>query len=253
MKRLFLTAALFALLLSGPAFADWAPTAMNRQIDQTNFLVNNNCSATLIDAKNGYLLTADHCIQSQFETIEREKIVDDRVTTEKVRIAKPGTVSQIYFKDANETQRNSYVFKIKLNDTDLDLALIQVQTKLSNTEAAPIACADPQRGDTVYAVGNSLAILYASVSRGIVAGVNRNYRMIGVDGSAGERGLIHSTAAIGGGNSGGSLYNDRGEIVGVLVRGYQNVAPLGLSAPLHDIKRFLTREGLNTLWERCDK
>jgi S1-C subfamily serine protease len=83
--------------------------------------------------------------------------------------------------------------------------------------------------------------------------MDRNYRMLGVDGSGAEHGMIHSTTAIGGGNSGGSLYNDRGEIVGVVVRGYQRVSPLGLSAPLHDIKKFLMREGLNTLWDRCDK
>jgi S1-C subfamily serine protease len=249
MKAALSVLLLLASLVS--AFA-WDSPAMNRQIDQTNFLVNDNCSATLIDAKKGYLLTANHCIKAQFTVVEREKIGDDgKVTTEKVRVATPGTVSQLYFKDANEAQRNSYVFKIKLNDADLDLALIQVQAKLSNTDQAPVACADPQRGDTVFAVGNSAAILYASVSKGIVASVDRNYRMIGVDGGGADYGLIHSTTAIGGGNSGGSLYNDKGEIVGVVVRGYQNISPLGLSVPLHDIKRFLTREGLNVLWDRC--
>lgn len=231
--------------------AAWESTAMNRQIDQTNFLVNDNCSATLIDAKRGYLLTAAHCIQAQFTVVEREKIVDDKVTTEKVRVARPGTVSQIYFKDANETHRNVYLFKIKLSDADLDLALIQVQAQLSNTEQAALSCVEPQRGDTVFAVGNPAAILYASVSKGIVASINRNYRMIGVDGGGADFGLIHSTTAIGGGNSGGSLYNDNGDIIGVVVRGYQSVSPLGLSVPLRDIKKFLTREGLNTLWDHC--
>lgn len=240
-------------LMAGVARADWAPADMNRQIDQTNFLVNDNCSATLIDADKGYLLTASHCIVAQFRTIEREKIDDKGVVTkEKVRISAPGTVSQIAFSGPNEVKRTSYTFKIRLNDTDLDLALIQVNAKLPNVAAAPLSCRDPERGDTVYAVGNTLGILYASVSKGIVASSNRSYRMIGVDdGNMGDNGLIQATAAIAGGNSGGSLYNDSGEIIGVVVRGYQQIAPVGLSVPLSDVKTFLTREKLERLWSRC--
>ena len=258
MKRLLISIAAVVLpfILVGclsKAHAGWSPEAMNRQIDQTNFLVNNNCSATLIDAKRGYLLTANHCIQTQFRTIEREKIDDQgAVTTEKVRVSEPGTVSQITFNGPNEVQRISYTFKIKANDSNFDLALIQVNTSLPNAIGASLACRNPERGDTVYAVGNTLGILYASVSKGIVASSNRNYRMIGVDeGNMGDNGLIQATTAIAGGNSGGSLYNEDGEIVGVVVRGYQQVAPINLSVPLSDIKSFLSREKLDDLWARC--
>lgn len=246
-------AALLALIPFA-ASADWNPDDMNRQIDQTNFLVNDNCSATLIDAKDGYLLTANHCIANQFETIEREKVSDDgTVTKEKVRIAKPGTVSQLFYSGPNEIQRTTYVFKIKQNDRVLDLALVQVRAKLPNRASAPIACTEPQRGETVYAVGNSLGVLYASVSKGIVANVHRDYRTIGVDDDNGDGGLIQATTPIGGGNSGGALYNESGELVGVNVRGYQNVSPLALAVPLSDIKAFLGREKLDSLWARCGK
>ena len=231
--------------------AEWPVDAMNAQIDQTNFLVNDNCSATLIDAQQGYLLTANHCIKDQFVVIEREKIDDDGVVKkEKVRIAKPGTVSQLYFKATDEVQRNSYVFKIKLNDANLDLALIQVQTKLTNADSAPVSCDDPVRGETSYAVGNPFGVLYATVTKGIIASIRRNYRMIGVD-TQGENGLVQSTAPIEGGNSGGGLFNGNGEIIGVNVRGSAVNETVALAVPLSDIKKFLTREGLNSLWSRC--
>ncbi len=247
--RLFAVIAFF--LICSPVFAAGWPGA-NAQIDQTNFLVNNNCSATLIDAKRGYLITANHCITAQFKIVQKQDIEPDgTVHTRQVRVAVPGTVSQLYFKGASEVQRNSYAFRVVRNDEDMDLALIQVQTKLSNTIAAAIACKGPQRLDTVYAVGNSLGVLYASATEGIVASLSRNYIMLGID-DHGEHRLLQSTAPIGGGNSGGALYNDKGELVGVNVRGYQAVAPLALSVPLSDIKVFLKREGLDSLWSRCE-
>jgi S1-C subfamily serine protease len=239
-------------MLAAPANADWSIPDMNRQIDQTNFLVNDNCSATLIDAKRGLLLTANHCVADQFRTIEREKIDDKGVIKkEQVRVSVPGTVSQLGFNGPDEVQRTSYVFKVVANDKDVDLAIVQTQAKLPNTDSAPIACDDVERGDTAYAVGNTRAILYATVSKGIISSVNRSYRTIGEDGDNADNGLVQSTTPIAGGNSGGSLYNDRGEIVGVVVRGYQQIAPIGLSVPLSDIKKFLNANGAADLTARC--
>ena len=250
LKYLLASACLFSAI---PANADWSISDMNRQIDQTNFLVNDNCSATLIDAKHGLLLTANHCVADQFRTIEREKIDDKGVIKkEQVRVSVPGTVSQLGFNGPDEIQRSTYVFKVKANDKDTDLALIQTQAKLPNVLSAPISCHDVQRGEGAYAVGNTRAILYATVSKGIISSVNRSYRTIGEDGDNADNGLVQSTTPIAGGNSGGSLYNESGEIVGVVVRGYQQVAPLGLSVPLSDIKKFLSANGSGDLLARCE-
>lgn len=232
-----------------PALAAWSPAAMNKQIDQTNVLMNDNCSGTLIDAKNGYVLTAAHCVKDQFRIVTRQKIDDNgRVTEEKVRVAKPGTFSYIRFKDANEVSRNVYVYKIVLSDEDMDIALVQTKAKLPETTPAPIACKAPIRGEPVYAVGNPFAVLYSSVTSGIVSSTDRNYPMIGVD-DQGNSTMIQSSAMISPGNSGGALYNESGELVGVNVRGAPGIT---LSVPLSDVKKFLTREGLNTLWDRCE-
>jgi S1-C subfamily serine protease len=241
----------FAILGSAFVHAQgWSIKAMNNQIDQTNFLLNEGCSATLIDKEKGILLTANHCIQAQFDVVEKQKVDDQgRVTTEKVRVAKPGTVSQIHFKGPNEVERSVYVFKIKANDADIDLAIVQVQTKLPNSMAAPMACADPIRGEADFAVGNTLGKLYSTVSNGIVSSINRNYAMIGDDSMKG--GLIQSTSAVAGGNSGGSLYNTNGEIIGVVVRGFQAPAPIALAVPLSVVKEFLSSNDMEYLWKRC--
>ena len=235
------------IVLSSSAALAWSIPAMNTQIDQTNFLVNNGCSGTLIDKDNGYILTANHCIRDQYEVVEHDKIADDgKVTKEKIRVARPGTVSQILFSGPSEIQRNSYVFKIRATDSALDLALLAVQTKL-NGEASLFACDDLRRGDVVFAVGNSFGVLYSTVTIGIVSSLQRSYRDLNLAGELGdltdngEHGLVQHSSPIAPGNSGGALYDDGGTLVGVNVRGQPG--GFGFSVPLSDIKKFLKDNG----------
>lgn len=254
MSRLIVLA-LFALF-SVPAFAGISQSNLNRQIDQTNFLVNDNCSGTLIDAKEGLILTANHCIADQFQDVERDQVdpKTGEVKKVKVRVTKPGSVSQLTFSGAGEVERTVFVYKIKAHDPDHDLGLVQVIAKLPSRRAVPIACREPQRLDAVYAVGNPRVVMYSSVSTGIIASVQRNYRLFGIDGDAGDgveqpgdNALIQHTAPIAGGNSGGALLNDDGAIIGVNVRGYQAMAPLGLAVPLDDIRAFLKDNAPDTV------
>lgn len=236
MKKLLIA---LTLLLSSimPAMA-WDNTARNMQVDQTNFLVNDNCSGTLIDKSQGLVLTANHCITDQFVEVEREEVQPDGTLKKmKRRVAKTGTVSQLSFNGVNEISRTSYVFKIVGNDRELDLALLKVQAKLPNTLESTLACGETSRGDAVAAVGNPYAVLYSTITRGYVSSVQRNYKMIGVE-DQGDHGLIQHTAPIAGGNSGGALYNDAGALVGVNVR---NTATglVGLAVPLEDVKKFI--------------
>lgn len=234
----------------------WDQKAMNTAVDQTNFVVNNNCSGTLIGSNPSYILTAHHCIDEKYTTVKKKEIGADGTVHEKdVRIAIPGTVSQLYFKGSAEVQRNSYVYKIVADDDKLDLALLLLQTPLANKSPAKMACKDLDRGDTVYAVGNAYVVLYSSVSKGTVASITRSYRDLGIAGQLGdltdngEHGLIQHTALISGGNSGGALYNDTGEYVGTNVRGGGGWS---FSVPLEDIKKFLNANGHGSLFGHCE-
>jgi hypothetical protein len=255
MKYFF--AALAFLCLASPSLA-WEQKAMNAQVDQTNFLVNNNCSGTLIgDPKFKYILTAHHCIMSTYQTVTKRDIQPDGTVKErKVQVSVPGTVSQIYSKGPTEVQRNSYVYKVVADDDKHDLALLLVQTALPNREGAPMACKPLERGDEVTAVGNAFIVLYSSVSKGTVASVTRSYRDLGLIGDLGdstddgEHGLVQHTAMISGGNSGGALYNAKGEFVGVNVRGGGGWS---FAVPYEDIKTFLINSGHGNMFASCDK
>lgn len=112
---------IIAIGVSDRAKGDWSRDDMNRQIDQTNFVVNSGCSGTLIDLAQRYILTAKHCVTAQYETIEREKISDEGVVTkEKVRRLKPGTVKQIAFHGSSEVRETTYRTKLIAVDGDKD-------------------------------------------------------------------------------------------------------------------------------------
>lgn len=243
--------AMAALLVSIPAYA----TVTAEQMTKTNFLVNRGCSGTLISQDRSLVMTAYHCVEGQFDIVEKEKIgADGTVTRTKVRVAKPGTVSLLFFKGPAEVQRDVYIYKIKAVDSALDLAVLEIQTKV-NIAPAAIACNPPAVLDEVYAVGNSYAVLYSTVTKGIVSSVQRSYRDLGLVGDlgdltdSGEHGFIQHSAVMAGGNSGGALFNWKGELVGVNVRG----AATGFSfaVPLEDIHKFFQVHDMEGLIKDC--
>lgn len=229
--------AVLLLTLASPCLA--VSPEVNTQIDQTNFSVNGNCSATLIDAAAGKLLTANHCVADMYVDEERD-VVDDKgeVKKKKFRRKVPGFVRQIDFKDHNATRTVQYVFDVLKTDDKADLALIQTKARLPSVVAAKVACTSPIRGDFVYAVGNPFGVLYASYSEGVVASLDRSYSQLGID-EGGDHGMIQATAPIAPGSSGGGLFNKSRELVGVTVRGLQPFSSLTLATTTEDVRKFL--------------
>ena len=73
-------------------------------------------------------------------------------------------------------------------------------------------------GETVYVVGNALGYLEWSMTSGLVSGVDREISAYdSVSGRSNTLNTFQTEATINSGNSGGPVYNDRGEVVGVAV------------------------------------
>jgi serine protease Do len=98
---------------------------------------------------------------------------------------------------------------ITLSRTE-DLALIRAETMPAGARVAVLADSDQVRvGQPVFAIGAPLG-LKATLTTGVVSAIR------GEDKSGmGPRKALQTDAALNQGNSGGPLFNDRGEVVGI--------------------------------------
>lgn len=79
-----------------------------------------------------------------------------------------------------------------------------------------------QVGDQVVAIGNVLGELASSLTVGYISGIDRN---ITTDGTAIN--MIQTDVAINSGNSGGPLFNARGEVIGITTAKYSGTTSTG--------------------------
>ncbi len=125
-----------------------------------------------------------------------------------------------------------YFAKIVKAEKDCDLALLKVDIVDSRLAEIAIAEEEPQKGDTIYVVGNPL-----SATRNISKGILSNK----IDG------FYVTDALTTFGNSGGALYNQKAELIGVpaQVEGYSDAtlfvpeSSMGQCRDLSTVKKFL--------------
>jgi len=120
-------------------------------------------------------------------------------------------------------------------DNQTDIAVLKIEAEnlpvatLGNSQSAVV-------GETVYAVGNPLGEFICSVSTGIVSGLDRTLDLDGQNLT-----LIQTDAAVNSGNSGGGLFNSRGELIGVVNAKTKSVGVegLGFAIPIDSVKNVI--------------
>ncbi|HIX65107.1 MAG TPA: trypsin-like peptidase domain-containing protein [Candidatus Anaerotruncus excrementipullorum] len=113
-------------------------------------------------------------------------------------------------------------------DPQTDVAVLKVEA--TGLQAAQVGdSASLQVGDTVVAIGNPLGELGGTVTNGIISATSRQ---IDVEGQ--PMTLLQTNAAINPGNSGGGLFNDQGQLVGIVVAktSATGVEGLGFAIPV---------------------
>ena len=129
---------------------------------------------------------------------------------------------------------DEYEAKYVGGDEDYDIAVIKVEA----ADLQPVTLGDSGSlnvGDHVLAIGNPLGELTFSMSGGMVSCVDR---AINVDGTPFN--MIQTDASINPGNSGGPLFNQYGEVVGIVSAKYsstgnESVEGLGFAIPINDV------------------
>ncbi len=133
------------------------------------------------------------------------------------------------------TDGKEYEAKLIGTDAQTDIAVI----KLEGVTLEPVKIGDSSQlsvGDTAIAIGNPLGELGGTVTNGIISALDRE---IVLDNQTMT--LLQTNAAINPGNSGGGLFNDQGELIGLVVAksAGSNVEGLGFAIPANVVKEVV--------------
>lgn len=168
--------------------------------------ISSGAGSGVILSKDGYIVTNNHVINGA-----------NKVT--------------VKTKDGKE-----YTAKLIGTDATTDLAIIKIEA----TDLTPVVLGTSknlQVGDTAIAIGNPLGELGGTVTNGIISALDRE---ITIDGESMH--LLQTNAAINPGNSGGGLFNDQGELIGIVnaKSSGSNIEGLGFAIPIDIAKPVIT-------------
>ncbi len=131
---------------------------------------------------------------------------------------------------------NEYAATLVGMDSNHDIAVLKVNA----TGLHPVSIGSSDNlivGDQVVAIGNALGELSASLTVGYVSGLNRI-----VAGDSRLFTMIQTDASINSGNSGGPLFNMKGEVVGITTIKYSGttssgavIEGIGFAIPIDDV------------------
>lgn len=119
-------------------------------------------------------------------------------------------------------------------DDDYDIAVL----KIDAIDLSPVALGNSDEinvGDTVFAIGNPLGELAYTMTSGIISGTDRL-----ITTSEGTNLMFQFDAAVNEGNSGGPVYDAKGQVVGVVTAKHieTGVEGLGFAVPINDAIRL---------------
>lgn len=165
------------------------------------------------------ILTNNHVVNDSSELTV--KFINDKETDAKI----VGT----------SERKDVAIISVKVNDLDNDtLKQIKIAT-LGDSD-------DLKVGNGIIAIGNALGY-GQSVTTGVVSALNREVETNGYNNK-----MIQIDAAINGGNSGGALLNNKGEVIGVNSAKYSSngisneasIEGMGFAIPISDVKDLIT-------------
>lgn len=127
------------------------------------------------------------------------------------------------------SDKKEYEAKLVGTDSDTDVAVLKINAK--NLSAATMGNSDQLNvGDMAVAIGNPLGELGGTVTAGIISALERS---ISLDGKTMT--LLQTDTPINPGNSGGGLFNQYGQLIGIVVAksSGSGVEGLGFAIPIN--------------------
>ena len=139
------------------------------------------------------------------------------------------------------------------NDATLDLAVVKIEDT-GNLKAAELGDSDTVKiGSYAAAIGNPLGLEFErSMSQGIISGLNRSIEVS--DGTSSStttmEGLMQTDATINSGNSGGPLFNSKGQVIGINTAKASSGEGMGFAIPINVAKPIVEQIKTSGNYER---
>jgi hypothetical protein len=136
------------------------------------------------------------------------------------------------------------VLAIANMDTSHDLALLRIQPK---TRLPSVRLGDSNlvsAGDKIYAIGNPLGVFDYSVSDGLISQVRPLSR---------DLTILQISAPISQGSSGGPLFNQFGEVIGVTTAIITEGQSINLAVPANYLRPMIAQQGSMALADFAEK
>lgn len=144
----------------------------------------------------------------------------------------------------------SYEAEVVGSDSDLDTAVLKVKNAGKKTTFPAVVLGDSSSltvGDSVTAIGNALGTLANTLTTGVVSAKDRAISMS--DGTAMK--LLQTDCTVNSGNSGGPLFNQYGEVIGIINAKYSSgtstfssneasIEGIGFAIPIKDVQTILS-------------
>ena len=166
---------------------------------------------------SGFIITSDGYIVTNYHVVENA----DSITV-------------------NTQSGEQYEGTLIGRDTSADMAVLKIEAE----DLTPVTLGSSDSlaiGDMVIAIGNPLSALEATQTVGYISGKNRE-----VTTDSNVVNMLQTDEAINSGNSGGPLFNTKGEVVGITTAKYSGTTSSGASIegisfaiPIDDLKKSI--------------
>ena len=253
-KGLFFAGIAICLCLS--FVAGFAGTAVFNYVDSLGTEIKNGLTINKVEGQSGNTAYKDSGL-STVEIVEKAADSVVEITTETVTT---GIFAQQYIQSGagsgvivdaegfivtnhhvidgatkiSVTLRDGTAYDAKLvgSDKELDIALIEITPDKKLTAATFGDSATLMVGQRTVAIGNPLGQLGGSVTEGIISALNRD---VVIDGQT--MSLLQTDTAINPGNSGGGLFDQNGNLVGIVnaKSSGSEVEGLGFAIPINEV------------------
>lgn len=170
----------------------------------------------VVGGGSGFIVSADGMILTNKHVVDQEGVEYTVVTSD----------------------GKQYSAKVLAKDPSNDIAIVKIDA--NNLPVVELGDSDAlQIGQTVIAIGYSLAQYQNTVTKGVVSGLARNITAGSSGSSERLEGVIQTDTAINPGNSGGPLLNLAGQVVGVNTAIDREGQLVGFSIPINSVKSVI--------------